>query len=164
MKGLKAQLKNRFKLAQKIAIVGIGSELRADDIAGILIADYIKKSLPVSKKPERIRVFIAGSAPENLTGEIKRFNPTHVLIVDAADIGKSPGEALLFGPEEAGGFSFCTHRLPTRIFAQYLAQSIACDIAIIGVQPKNVDFGLTCSKEIEKSAGGISRTIIEALG
>jgi hydrogenase 3 maturation protease len=158
MQDLEILLKDRLKSAKRIAILGVGSELRGDDIAGILVAQEF------NKPSKRFRSFIGGTAPENFTGEIKKFNPTHLVIVDSADMAKSKAGAIrLIDLKDISNFSFCTHRLPLKIMADYLIKCIDCEIIIVGIQPKTLDFGLSCSSEIKKSVKAVSRAIKKAI-
>ena len=43
MPNLKTILKKKLKDAKKIAVLGIGSALRSDDAAGLLVAEELKK-------------------------------------------------------------------------------------------------------------------------
>lgn len=157
MQNLEKSLKNRLNAAERIAVLGIGSELRGDDIAGILVAEELKK---YSEGLERLRVFNGGTAPENFTGEIKRFNPTHLIVIDSADMARTrPGTIRLIDPKEISNYSFCTHRLPIKIMTDYLIKFIDCEIIILGIQPKALDFGLPCSQEIKKSVKRVSSAI-----
>ncbi|MFH1709854.1 MAG: hydrogenase maturation protease, partial [bacterium] len=103
------------------------------------------------------------AAPENLSGEIRKYEPDHLIIIDAADIGKEPGDVAVFTPENCGGMSFSTHRLPIKVLAQYLEQSFKCSIMIIGIQPKDLGFGGPVSKEVEASARNVSKAVKEAV-
>lgn len=164
MTSLKIALKKRLEPAQRIALLGIGSELRGDDACGILVAESLKRysrEIPGSRK---FKVFIGGTAPENLTGEIKKFNPTHVILIDAADIGKKAGMIKLISPEEAKGISFCTHQLPLKIMADYLVQSIGCAMFIIGIQPKKIDFGASVSRQVQAAVRTVSAALKGAMG
>ena len=158
MQNLEKSLKKRFKDAERIAVLGVGSELRGDDIAGILVAQEFNKP---SKK---IKSFVGGTAPENFTGEIKKFNPTHIVIVDSADMAKSKaGTVKLIDQEDISNFSFCTHRLPINIMTDYLIKFIDCEIIIIGIQPKTLKFNSKVSQVVEKSANFCVDTIKEIL-
>ena len=84
---LKIALTNSLKGVNKLAILGVGSELRGDDIAGMVAAEIIQKA-----NHKNITVFLGATAPENLTGEIKKFNPSHLLIIDAADTSSKPAK------------------------------------------------------------------------
>jgi len=159
MRDLKKNLKSSLEGAKKVAVLGVGSELRADDIAGILAAQELERSSKQINKTIDFKVFLGHTAPENLSGEIRKFNPTHVVIIDTADIGKKPGEVALFTPENIGGISFSTHKLPIKVLAQYLAQSIDCKAIIIGIQPKGLDFGKDVSREAKTAAKNVSKAI-----
>lgn len=159
MQNLKTTLKNRLKNATKIAVLGVGSELRGDDVAGMLVAEEILKLKNKKIKKGRFKVFLGATAPENLTSEIKRYKPTHILMIDAADLGKKPGTIVLLKPEETTGISFSTHSLPPRIMTDYLLANLDCEIIIIGIQPKRIDFGSRLSQEVEKAAKYISDAI-----
>ena len=50
MPQIKTILKNKLKDAQRVAVLGIGSQLRADDAAGLLIAKEIKIYIKSKKK------------------------------------------------------------------------------------------------------------------
>ena len=163
MQDLKNKLKSSLKGAKKIAILGVGSELRADDIAGILSAQEIEKASKQISGSIDIKVFLGYTAPENLSGEIRKYEPSHIIIIDTADIGKRPGEVALFTSEDVGGMSFSTHKLPIKVLASYLTQSFDCKVLIIGIQPKTLEFGKTISKEVEMSAKNVSEAIREAI-
>ena len=161
MQNLKTELKNRLSSAAKVAILGIGSQLKGDDIGGILVANQLQGSLPPktdqsptgAKTPQKpdVGIFIGGTAPENITGEIKRFNPSHLVIIDAADMGGKPGEIRLIDPENIGGISFSTHNLPANMLIDYLKQFLKCEVVIIGIQPKTIEFGKEPSAEMKKA-------------
>lgn len=163
MKTLKTTLKKWASDAKKLALLGVGSELRGDDIAGILVARRFSEDSKKHKNRIPSKVFIGETAPENLTGEIKRFKPTHLIIVDSADMGKKPGTVRSIDPNKAGGLSFCTHKLPVKILTDYIAESTGCKIIIIGIQPKQIEFCGVPSKEIQKSAKTLADTIIQSM-
>lgn len=158
MANLKTILKQKLKDAKRIVVLGIGSELRADDAAGLLVAEELKKI-----KNLKLKVFLGSTAPENFTGEIIKFKPTHILIVDSVDTDQKPGFILLINPEEVGGVSFSTHMLPVKMMVDYLLASLECEIIIIGIQPKVLLFGETISKEVKKSTKQISGVIKQIL-
>src|SRR5665647_2924663 len=138
MANLKTILKQKLKDAKRIVVLGIGSELRADDAAGLIVAEELKKI-----KNLKLKVFLGSTAPENFTGEIIKFKPTHILIVDSVDTDQKPGFILLINPDEVGGVSFSTHMLPVKMMVDYLLASLECEIIIIGIQPKILLFGET---------------------
>jgi hydrogenase 3 maturation protease len=160
---LETTLKRKLHNAQRVAILGIGSELRGDDVAGVLAAQHIEKIIARKNTPPEIRIFIGNTAPENLTGEIKKFQPTHLVIIDSADLDSEPGDIRVLNPDEIGGTSFCTHTLPIKVMTDYLLQSFKFEFITIGIQPKTITFGAQPSKEIIQSAKRISATIAKLL-
>jgi hydrogenase 3 maturation protease len=156
-------LKNKLLNAKKVAILGIGSELRGDDVAGLLAAQQIEKNTKGKSITPQLQVFIGETAPENLTGEIKNFQPTHLIIIDAAELNKEPGHIEIMEPETIGGTSFCTHSLPLKIVIGYLLESFKFQAIIIGIQPKTLTFGAQPTKEVVAAAKNIAKTITKLL-
>ena len=159
METLKINLSQQISHAERLALLGVGSDLRGDDAAGMLVARRLAKTCGKMGELKNFKIFLGDTAPENLTGEVKKFNPTHLLIVDSADMNELPGAVKLIDPESIEGFSSSTHSLPLNILADYLIKSIGCKIIIIGIQPKVLEFGSCLSAEVEKSVEDISRMI-----
>jgi hydrogenase 3 maturation protease len=156
-------LKQKLENAKRVAVLGIGSELRGDDIAGLLAAQQIEKTITEQTTLPEVRVFIGETAPENLTGEIKKFQPTHLIIIDAAELNKEPGHIEIMEPGTIGGTSFCTHSLPLKIIIGYLLESFKFQAIIIGIQPKTLTFGAQPTKEVVAAAKRIAKTITKLL-
>jgi hydrogenase 3 maturation protease len=155
-------LKQRLKNAGKVAILGIGSELRSDDAAGVIVAKQIKKVVgPKRKSSPRVKVFIGSTAPENLTGEIKKFKPSHLIIIDSSDTNAPPGQVTIINPENVGGTSFCTHSLPIKVMIDYLQQSCPdLKVIVIGIQPQTIAVGSNVSKKVSQAVDELTATIV----
>ena len=156
-------LKKKLHNAQRVAILGVGSELRGDDVAGLLAAKQIEKTITKQTTLPEVRVFIGETAPENLTGEIKKFQPTHLIIIDAAQLNKKPGHIKIMEPETIGGTTFCTHSLPLKVMIGYLLESFKFQAIIIGIQPKTLVFGAQPTKEVVAAAKHLAETITKLL-
>lgn len=153
---LQTALRNKLIGAGRIAILGVGSEFRGDDACGVIVARKLKKDIS-SKKIKRVRVFLGHTAPENFTGQIKKFNPTHLIVFDALDLGKRPGSiAVIEGCNELGA-SFSTHRLPFDIIKDYLCKYITCRVIIVGIQPKYLQYNHPLSAQVQESVEKLSR-------
>ncbi|MFA4984706.1 MAG: hydrogenase maturation peptidase HycI [Candidatus Omnitrophota bacterium] len=164
MPSLKKDLLRRLEGARRIAVVGVGSELRSDDAAGAFAAEKIKSGCRRQKsRMVRLRVFFGFTAPENLTGEIKKFLPSHIIIIDAAELGKRPGSVGILNDSEIAGLTFSTHRMPLVVLADYLKRSFDCQVIIIGIQPKSVSFGGGLSAPVRKSISGLAALICETI-
>jgi len=162
MPNLEKFLKNRLKVARRVALLAIGSEFRGDDAAGLLVAQNLKDRLKRSTR--RFRIFIGATAPENLTGEIKKFNPSHILLIDSVDFKDKPGSIVVLSPRDIGdGVSFSTHKMPARVLINYFASSFECDPILIGIQPSSIDFGKPTSRDVVNSAKEVASAIARAV-
>lgn len=139
----------------------MGSDLRADDIAGVLVASRLKELLRGKRPRPQLKVLVGGTAPENLTGEIKRYRPTHMVIVDAADAGARPGKVMVLEPDDTSGTSFCTHSLPTKVFTDYLSEYFPCKFTLIGIQPKSLDMEAKPCNAVLKSVESVASAIAD---
>lgn len=160
---LKEELSNRLSGIKRAAVLGIGSRLRGDDASGVFAAARLKE-LIAKKPPGRdVEVFIGAAAPENITGEIKRFGPAAVIIIDSADIGSSPGGIGLINAEDIGGVSLGTHNLPAAMLIEYLKQFLKCEVWIIGIQPKSLEFGTKPCAEVKNAAEALAQSLADVL-
>jgi len=159
MQNLKNLLKSKLKNAARIALLGVGSEFRCDDVAGMLVAKGISEKI---ERPD-FKVFFGATAPENLTGEIKKFAPSHLLIVDAADIGQKKAKVAILCSEEISGATFSTHRLPVKLIASYLSKAISCDTTVLGIYPESFEFGKKPSPRVVEAADELVQLLEEVI-
>src|SRR5512138_450764 len=103
--------------ARRIAVLGVGSDLRGDDAAGVEVARRLAAILAGgSPRPGlHVAAFDGGAAPENLTGEVVRFAPELVVLVDAAFLGEAPGVVEVVPEERIDGTGLSTHMLPAPV-------------------------------------------------
>lgn len=130
-------LKKELATAKKVVILGVGNELYDNDSLGLLAAREIEKS----GLSGRYQVFLAGTTPENLTGKIKGLSPSHVIFIDAADLGKEPGSMEIIEKERITNLTLSTHNLPLPLLADYLTREIGCKVIMLGIQPENNSSG-----------------------
>jgi len=163
MTGIKRILRDRLKNAQRIAVLGIGSQLRADDAAGLLITKELKRYIQNKKKRSLLKVFLGETAPENLTGQIKKFKPTHLIVIDAVDFHLETGALRVVDICKEAGASFSTHRVPVGILRDYLYKTIQCETILIGMQPGSTEFCGELSKGLQESTKLACKEIREVL-
>lgn len=135
----------------RVAVVGVGHELRGDDAAGPAVARRV-----LASAGERLLVVDGGPAPENVTGVLRRFQPDLVLLVDAADLGAEPGTVRWLTPDVIEGLSATTHTMPLSMLARYLQHELDCGIYLVGIQPAQNDIGQPLSDPVEKAVGAVS--------
>src|SRR3989304_235438 len=95
---------------QRAAVVGLGQEWGGDDAAGLQVARTMLRAKSLAGSAWL--VVDAGSAPENCLGALRRHKPDLLLLVDAAEMGESPGAVRLLDWKAATGLSASTHTLP----------------------------------------------------
>ena len=161
---LKQQLRVILENAARIAVIGIGSELRADDAVGLLVLNNLRSKISAIKK-RRIacKLFNGGTAPENLTGEIRRFKPDYLIMIDAVEMGKKPGACALIDLEKVVISAFLTHKLPIKLMFDYLSAEMKLKTVFIGVQPKILDFDMPVSKAVVRAARSLAGLLMWAL-
>jgi len=141
-------LKKEIEGFKKLAIVGVGSEIRNDDGVGIHVVNELKARI----KNPAVECLIGGTAPENLTGVLKRIKPSHVLLIDAAGTGQQPGTITLIEPSRIKSGGFSTHTLSLKELAAYLEQEIKATVFVLGIEPKDINFGEELSPEVRRGA------------
>ncbi len=144
------QLNRALQGAHRLVVLGIGNELYLDDGAGVLLARSLARS---GNTAEKLHAIEAGPVPENFTGSIRKINPSHVLLVDAADLKLTPGSIRKIDYHEIGGAGFSTHTLPLNVLADYFEKE-GYRVIIVGIQPKHVYLGDGLSPEV---AGAVSQ-------
>ena len=142
----------------RLVLIGIGNLLKSDDGLGAVIVKELQ-----GKTTDNILLIDCGTVPETFAGPIRKFNPSHVLMIDAAKIGSKPGTIRFVFPEEIQGLTISTHTLPLNVFADYLKQETNTKIALLAVQPKNLDFGESLSSEVLDAVKSLSKTILDVI-
>ncbi|HSM57923.1 MAG TPA: hydrogenase maturation peptidase HycI [Candidatus Sulfomarinibacteraceae bacterium] len=140
--------------AARLAVIGVGHELRGDDAAGAQVA---RRLAPYAW--ERLLVIDAGSAPENFSGVVRRFSPTGVLFVDVAQMDEPPGTVRWLTEDEIAGLSASTHTLPLRLLARYLQEHVNCQVYLIGIQPARDGLDDALSPEVTAAVNGVASGI-----
>ncbi|MDD5382463.1 MAG: hydrogenase maturation peptidase HycI [Candidatus Margulisbacteria bacterium] len=143
----------------KLAIIGVGSEIRNDDGVGIYVVNQLKEKI----KAPNVECLIGGTVPENLTGALKKIKPSHVLLIDAAGTGQQPGAITLIDPARIKSGGFSTHTLSLKELAAYLEQEIKTTVLVLGIEPKNINFGEELSPEARRGAEVAISLVLAAL-
>ena len=139
---------------RRVVIVGVGNPIRGDDAVGPKIIELLE-----SKPINNVLLLNTESVPEAFTGKVEQFNPTHVLLVDAANFRGVPGETKLITGEQIGGQAISTHSLPLNIFISYIEKTLGISVILLGVQPMSINLGEPMSEPVEKAAKTVADTI-----
>ena len=153
---LKKALKKWLADAERIVVAGIGNPIRSDDFVGVKIVQNLQ-----GKISEKVYLIECETVPESFLQPIVEFNPTHVLLIDAAIIGLKPGEMRLMDPQRIADFSaISTHMLPLRLFCEYLTATTKAKIALLLIEPKNVEFGEGLTPDVQAAAEKIANILL----
>lgn len=154
----------------KEVVLGIGNTLKGDDGIGIYIVERINKHLKRVKKEAKQAKFIGArrkviaincsTTPENYTSIIRRHNPDRLILVDAAEMGLSPGSYRIIPPEKIEVMQVSTHSMPLSFLMSYVSE-LCKDIVLVGIQPGKMDFGTELSSTVRRSGDRVANLIIE---
>ncbi len=145
-------MKQFLKDHHKIVIMGIGNEMRGDDAIGSVLAQEMSK---LFLEKERITIIDGKTVPENFTGTIKRETPSHIILLDAVEMNKTPGQIKLVKKDEIENYNISTHAMPLSFLIKYLESTSSAKIILLGIQPKEMDLTNEISSEVQTSANYI---------
>jgi hydrogenase 3 maturation protease len=154
----KRRLAGALGKAERLAVLGVGNTARGDDAAGVRAAQIIQKRL-AGKDLGQVRVFIGHEVPENLTGPIRGFAPSHVLIIDAASGGYARGSIFLVDPDSMAAEDVSAHRIPLSVLSRYLQGTAGCSVTILGIEPESFVVGARLTPSVRKAVGSVSETV-----
>lgn len=167
-------ISKELEKTRRLFVLGIGNCCKGDDAAGSLFIRLLTRELTPKKHrtgalaeesgpPLEFQVLDAGEAPESVTGFIREFRPTHVLIVDSAVTGRRPGAIFIIDRKKISQEDVSTHRLPLSLLARYLEESIVCRVILVGIEPKEIAWGKPVSAAVRTAAARLSAWLAEAL-
>lgn len=136
------RLKEFLTNASKVALLTVGNILNSDDGVGHAI---FRDHLQDIKPDDGWFVRDVELMPENFLAPLRRWGPSHLLLVDAIQVGAQPGEVLLFSKEEiiGGSNQLSTHSLPLSSFITELErETSSIKVLGVGVQVQTSEFGV----------------------
>ena len=143
-------------------VLGIGNRLGGDDAAGTCVVDILNQRQYKTKAllPTEIMAIDVGTAPESYTSVIRQHRPDLLIMIDAADMGLSPGVLRAITPEKISILSFSTHNIPLSMFISYV-EEFCGEVLLVGVQPEQMAMGSGISKAVRKSVKKLAEAILE---
>jgi hydrogenase 3 maturation protease len=137
----------------------VGRAGRGDDGAGPALCAQLARSW---RGCDDRLALDAGIAPENVGGALRRFQPDVVLMVDAADMGESPGAVRRLAEDQILGCSASTHTVPLGLVARYLSESLGCEVRVLGLQADRVGVDGPMSGPVRRSVSRLARHLVLA--
>ena len=140
----------------RVAVVGIGNELNGDDGVGVQVVRRLRARL--GSRPD-VLIIEAATAPENFTGPLRRFRPDLILLIDAASLDQTPGATAIIDWRDTDGLGASTHTLPPSVFARFLVEELDCRLALVGIEPAQLEFGQPLSPPVSAAAAGLVESL-----
>jgi hydrogenase 3 maturation protease len=145
--------------ATRVVVAGIGNAIRSDDYVGVRIVEDLE-----GRVSGGVCLIECETVPESFVDEIVAVQPSHVLLVDAAVLGLPPGTAHVYDAEEVMSVpTISTHTLPLRVFCDYVIKLCGARIALLLIEPRNVDFGEGLTPEVEATAFRVETALLRYL-
>jgi hydrogenase 3 maturation protease len=152
-------LKEWFSGAQRVVVAGIGNSFRRDDFVGVEIVRKLKNH--VSKS---VYLIEGETLPESFLDPIAKFQPTHILLVDAGILNLNAGSSKLVDPDQLiKRASISTHMLPLRIFCDYLKETTDAKLSLLVIQPQDTSFGEGLTPKLEEAAKNLANLLLKLL-
>lgn len=121
-------------------ILGCGSTLFGDDGFGPAVIDYLEKHCRVPKDVSTLDVG-TGAREVLFTFALAEKKPKRIIIVDALDCQRKPGEIFTIPVEnlpEKKIDDFSVHQLPTSNLLKELKDFCHVEVILLSAQPKNI--------------------------
>lgn len=150
---LSNRIEERLSGHSNVVVCGVGNDLRGDDGVGLY---FLKRLLEAGLRPG-FTPLACGEVPENYLSEIVGTEPSHVIIIDGANVGQPAGTIVLVESDEIYGETISTHRLPLSFFARMLSSKAgrSLDVFVIGIQIASSGFGESLSPPVRRAADSL---------
>jgi hydrogenase 3 maturation protease len=144
-------------LSKDVLIVGIGNTLRSDDGFGPLLVSALKGKVKAD-------CLDAGLSPENYIGKIVKLKPKTILFIDVISSDEPVATIKLIKEDEIPLYGFSTHNMSPKLMIEHIKAQIKTDIYLLGIQPKNLEFGEGMSNELKESLDFLYNIFVDILG
>ena len=130
-------------------VLGCGNTLFGDDGFGCAVIDYVEAHYPV---PEDVCLLDVGTGVRKLlfTLCLSPIRPKRLIILDAIDAGRSPGEVFEIDPAEIPPVKlddFSLHQLPTSNLLRELQETCGVEVRVLACQtgplPEQIETGFS---------------------
>lgn len=145
--------KLRKRLQNKVLVMGIGNRLRGDDGVGPEIVSRLKNRV------HNLLLFDVGEVPENYLEKIASEKSNTIVLIDAVELGASPGKIKIVESEDIKDESLSTHKVSLKLVATYLRKRTSADVFLLGIQPQNTKFGGEISDSVREALEKVVRAL-----
>jgi len=150
----------------RVLVLGCGNILFGDDGFGPAVVEHLQSHYTV---PDDVCVLDVGTGARDVlcTVALSPVKPQRIVVIDAADTGRKPGELFVAPVEDfpqAKGGSFSLHQLPTSSLLKELKDCCQIDILLLTVQPQSIPEAVVpgLSQKVEAAVTPVCQYIVES--
>lgn len=127
--------------SHNLLFIGVGNVLKRDDGIGVNISRRINQRPGVRSLTVEVSI-------ENYIGKINALEPEEIVIIDCMELGKAPGSYRLMELEKVEDITFNTHNISLGKLGDFFHYPTY----VLGIQPRNVEFGDEMTPELRAAA------------
>ena len=141
-------------------VIGLGNPLRGDDGVGVRAIEM----LATQPLPPDVEVIDGGTLGLGIVNLLE--GRQRVIVLDAADVGRTPGQLVRFSLDEAelmGGdhhISVHTAGLREALLLAEALEMLPAEVIIFGVQPANLEWDNSLSPEVEAALPNLVAAVL----
>lgn len=147
----------------KTLILGVGNILQKDEGIGVRAVEILKDRFDFG---DDVSIIDGGTMGLDLLPFIEGND--RILIVDAVNTGEKPGSIVRIGGDEVPRFlstKLSVHQigLPDMLSAAVMMGILPKEVCLIGIQPENIETGISLSGSVERRMDDIIVAVLEKL-
>ena len=152
-----------MKRDQRLVVIGLGNSLRGDDGVGPRVVEELNRR----GLPEGVTALDVGTGGLDLLLVLEGWD--RVVVVDAADVGREPGQFVRFTPDQAylaqAADRFSLHHAglsEVLALADALGRAMP-EMVIFGVQPAEIGWREGLSPAVEAALPALTDAVLEEI-
>jgi hydrogenase 3 maturation protease len=108
-----------------------------------------------------IPIIDAGDVPENYLGPIEASGADVVLVLDAADLGASPGDLSLIEMSQLKELGVSTHTANLALLFMVIPRAERPEAILVAIQPEQMETGQSLSRNVEIAMKGLEHLLVQ---
>ena len=144
-------------------VLGLGNIVMNDDGAGVRVVQHLSDWYSF---PEDVVLLDGGTLGLDILPRLEGID--RLLVVDAVDNGKAPGDLIRLAGDEvpvALSTKLSPHQMGLKdlLAVAELQGILPSELVLAGVQPGNVDMGMELSEEVGAAINGLEQLVLTEL-
>jgi len=153
-------LQKNVPLDGRIVIIGIGNNQRQDDEAGLLVVQNLIAE--IKDVPGNYYLIEGIGPPQYYIHEINDWKPTHLLMIDAADLGLPPGSIRIIDKKYLSRAALSSHTLSKNTLLDFLISfNPELKIYILAIQAESIMIDEKMTENVSSSVKELTKILEE---